>query len=277
MKEFYKRTLTGAILLVFLYGAIFTGPITFFVFASILNLLGIWEFYELIKKSEYKPQKISGFIAGFFTVAIFFLVASGLAEYRILFILLPLMFHAFIIELFRKSATPIFNLGLTLFAVLYISVPIGVLGFMAFLPAEIGTAYSPWIIGAYFLLLMVNDTAAYLVGVTCGKKRLFERISPKKSIEGAIGGLIFTLLLSLGISMYLPNFGIGITEWLLVGLIIVIFGNFGDLVESMFKRSLNVKHSGAILPGHGGVLDRFDAMFISAPFVLAVLRIIILN
>jgi phosphatidate cytidylyltransferase len=140
---------------------------------------------------------------------------------------------------------------------------------------QAGSVYNPWIIGAYFLLIMINDSAGYLVGVPFGKNRLFERISPKKSWEGAIGGLVFTLLTAWLISIYLSE--PGTIVWLVIGLLVVIFGTFGDLVESMFKRSLNVKDSGNIFPGHGGILDRYDAIFVSAPFVVAYLKLFVWN
>ena len=136
-------------------------------------------------------------------------------------------------------------------------------------PAE-GITYG--VLFGYFGILWISDTGAYLVGSAIGKHRLFERISPKKSWEGSIGGAIFALG---GAALCWYLFGdILLWQWFVLGLIIVIIGTLGDLVESLFKRSLGVKDSGSILPGHGGMLDRFDAVFISAPFVFAYLMII---
>ncbi len=276
MKDLYKRTLTGAILVILLYAALFAGPVTFFIFFSILNLLGLWEFYGMIKNPGCIPQKWAGITAGVLSLTILYFVTSGLLPMEFVSLLVPIAFMLLLIELYRKTDQPVVNVGLSLFALLYITVPVGVLGFMAYAPGENGlVSYSPWIVGTYFLLIMVNDTAGYLVGVPFGKNRLFERISPKKSWEGAIGGLVFTLLASWLISMHLTE--LSTSEWLVVGFLVVLFGTFGDLVESMFKRSLNLKDSGSIFPGHGGILDRYDAVFISAPFVVAYLKLFVWN
>lgn len=275
MKDLCKRTLTGLILVILLFASLFGGAISFFIFFSLLNIVGLWEFYQLVKKPELQPQRFAGIVAGFLTVSALYFVASGTVEMNLLFLVIPVIFMIFLIELFRKTLTPIVNVGFTLFGILYISLPVGMLSFLAFVPGNEGFVYSPWLIGAYFLLIMVNDSAGYLVGVPFGKNRLFERISPKKSWEGAFGGLVFTLLTAWGISVFLPK--PGLIPWLIIGIIVVIFGTLGDLVESMFKRSLNVKDSGSIFPGHGGILDRYDALFISAPFVVAYLKIFVWN
>lgn len=275
MSDLLKRSFTGAILVILLYGALFAGGITFFIFFSLVNILGLWEFYELVKKPDLKPQKYLGIVSGFITLVIFYLVASEIAEIRLLFVVLPLFFLVLLIELFRKTKEPIANISLTLSGILYISVPLGMLSFLAFVPGTQGVQYDPWLIAVFFLLIMVNDTGAYLVGVPLGRHRLFERISPKKSWEGAVGGLIFTLLAVWLISEYIPEWRIA--DWLIIAVIVVVFGTLGDLVESMFKRSLNVKDSGNIFPAHGGILDRFDSMFVSAPFVLAYLKLFLWN
>ena len=275
MKDIYKRSLTGVILFGLLYGALLAGPLTYYIFFSLLNVFGLWEFYNMVKTPEWKPQRYIGMASGFFTVTVFYLVAAGWIRMELLFVLVPVIFFVFLIELFRKSSFPIMNVGFTLFAIFYISVPLSMLSFMAFVPGAKGTVYNPWIIGAYFLLIMINDSAGYLIGVPLGKNRLFERISPKKSWEGAIGGLVFTLLAAWLVSIYIPE--PGTIAWLIIGGLVVVFGIFGDLVESMFKRSLNVKDSGKIFPGHGGILDRYDAIFVSAPFVVAFLKLFVWN
>jgi phosphatidate cytidylyltransferase len=276
LKDLYKRTLTGAILVILLYTALFSGPVTFFIFFSLLNLIGLWEFYSMIKNPVCIPQKWAGMVAGVLSLSIFYLVTSGILQMEFFYLVVPIAFVLLLIELYRKTDQPVVNVGLSLFALLYITVPVGVLGFMAYTPSEAGgVAYSPWIISAYFLLIMINDSAGYLVGVPFGKNRLFERISPKKSWEGAIGGLVFTLLAAWLVSIHLTV--LSMFSWLVVGLLVVVFGTFGDLVESMFKRSMNLKDSGSIFPGHGGILDRYDAIFISAPFVVAFLKLFIWN
>ena len=135
-----------------------------------------------------------------------------------------------------------------------------------------GTEYNYEILIGYFFVLWANDTGAYLVGRKLGRTKLFERISPKKTWEGSMGGLFFGLLLGYVNSLLFT--GLGTLTWMSLALIIVLFGSLGDLVESLFKRSLGIKDSGKILPGHGGVLDRFDGIFISAPMVYTFLKVL---
>ena len=125
---------------------------------------------------------------------------------------------------------------------------------------------------AVFVTIWVNDTGAYLVGVTLGKHRLFERISPKKSWEGFIGGALFALLSGYIFSLFIPE--INLLNWMIFSELIVIFGTFGDLTESLIKRTLEVKDSGNIIPGHGGLLDRFDSMLLAAPVIYLFLNVI---
>jgi phosphatidate cytidylyltransferase len=131
--------------------------------------------------------------------------------------------------------------------------------------------YSYQIILGFFILLWTNDTGAYLSGKYFGKHKLFERISPKKTWEGSIGGGILTLAFAYVLSIYFTN--LNITNWLIIGVLIAVFGGLGDLVESMLKRSLGIKDSGKLLPGHGGILDRFDGLLLSVPFVYGYLQL----
>jgi phosphatidate cytidylyltransferase len=145
---------------------------------------------------------------------------------------------------------------------------------MVFNSTTIECSYTYEILLIYFLLIWANDTGAYLFGVSIGKHKIFPRISPKKSWEGFFGGLFFTAIVAWAISLYFHN--ITFAHWLVIGLLSAIIGVFGDLVESMLKRSIDVKDSGKFLPGHGGVLDRFDSVFLSAPIVFAYLKIMMI-
>lgn len=273
MSNFLQRSITGIIFVIVLIGGIYLHPLSCLILFGILTILGIWEFYSLSEKSGAEPQKITGTIGGL----VLYLI-SGLIYYQMISInyfalIIPIVFAPFIIELYKKKINPFTNIGYTLLGLFYIAFPFSLLIYLSS-RKEIDwlNAYSPQILLGYFFLLWANDTGAYLFGRKIGKRKLFERISPKKTWEGTIGGG----LLSLGIAYVLSiNFEL-LTEgqWIITALIVVIFGNLGDLVESMFKRSINVKDSGTILPGHGGILDRFDGVFISAPIVCAYLMFI---
>jgi len=164
-------------------------------------------------------------------------------------------------ELYLKHTDPITNWAYTFLCQLYIAAPFGLLSKVALHQGE----YAPLLPFAVFALLWLNDTGAYCVGSLLGKHRLFERISPRKSWEGSVGGALFALVTAAGFSWYsdlLP-----LRQWLGMALVIVVFGTWGDLAESLFKRQLGIKDSGNFLPGHGGILDRFDSSLLAIPAV----------
>jgi phosphatidate cytidylyltransferase len=154
----------------------------------------------------------------------------------------------------------------------YVSVPLILLNFLVFPDNTAESGYYPGLLAGVFILIMINDTAAYLVGVPFGRHRLFKRVSPKKSWEGFAGGAVFVVTASLVMNRIFPV--PDVTGWFLIGLIVSVFGVYGDLVESLFKRSLDIKDSGSILPGHGGVLDRIDAWLFVIPLVWILINFI---
>lgn len=271
MKDLATRTVTGAVLLVLLYGSLFLGKEAYFAFFLLLTIAGILEFFRLVKTPATRPQVIPGLLVGILIYGLLFFIASGSLPSGFLILVFPLILLLMFVELFRNTQNPIINIGYTILGIIYVAVPFGLLAKISFFSVDGNPSYSPWLTGGFFLLIMMNDTAAYLVGVPLGKNRLFERVSPKKSWEGAIGGMLFTLLLAYFLSRYLEV--ISFTSWLIIAFLVVVFGSLGDLVESMFKRCLNKKDSGSIFPGHGGILDRYDAVFLSAPFVVAYLEL----
>ncbi|MFQ5335905.1 MAG: phosphatidate cytidylyltransferase, partial [Flavobacteriales bacterium] len=168
------------------------------------------------------------------------------------------------IRLFSAWEKPTPNAMITLFGVLYISLPFALITFIA-LPG--GGDYNHWGLLAYFILVWTNDTGAYLAGISMGRHKLAKRISPKKTWEGSIGGFIMTMLAAL-LMWHLQITSFQLQDWLIISSVVVVFGNLGDLAESNLKRALDLKDSGGLLPGHGGLLDRFDAVLFSAPLVL---------
>jgi phosphatidate cytidylyltransferase len=159
---------------------------------------------------------------------------------------------------------------MSLMAVVYISLPLGLLMFF-FNPVVMSGPFHYGKALGFLVILWLNDTGAYLVGSLIGKHKLFERISPGKTWEGSAGGALFALLTAWGLSFIFKQ--LDVSQWMILSLIIVVTGTLGDLVESMLKRSLALKDSGDILPGHGGILDRFDAVLLSAPFVFVYLAL----
>jgi len=230
------------------------------------------EYYRMIKLTGIKPQVVTGIITGIVIYTLSTLVAARLIPGTSFLTLIPMFSVGMIIELYRKEEKPFDSLAHTYFSMLYTVVPFSIIPFSAYHQVGLESLihqeliqFSPAIIIGFFILLWTNDSAAYLTGTTFGKHRLFERMSPKKSWEGLFGGIIFTV-----IAGYFLSGWIGVVDkwgWVAISIIISIAGTFGDLIESMFKRSAGVKDSGNILPGHGGFLDRFDSVVISFPMV----------
>lgn len=275
MNNFTERILTSVVFVIVLLGAIvqsnFAASILFFV----IILLCQREFYNFFKPTEIKPLKYVGIIGGlaFFTISA--LVTQTETQLTTFFFLIPLIFMVFVIELFRNKALPIQNIAITILGIIYIAVPITLLHEVSYFgPSKFGEEYNFELLLGYFFVLWANDTGAYLVGKKFGKHKLFPRISPKKTWEGSIGGAVLALGISILNATYFTDYSWIV--WIGMGAIVILFGAWGDLVESLFKRSLNLKDSGKLLPGHGGVLDRFDGIFISAPLVYFYLRLLTL-
>jgi phosphatidate cytidylyltransferase len=272
LNNFFRRTLTGAWIVIFILGGFWLHPVSFFLTGLVMLAGAQYEYYQMIRNSGVKPQMIPGIITGITAYVISTLIAAGYLEMKFLLILVPMMLLIMIVELYRRQEKPFDSLAHTLFCVLYTALPLSMFPFSAFLQEGLnsllphqGLIFSPGIIVGFFILLWTNDSGAYLVGITIGRHRLIERISPKKSWEGFFGGAVLALLVAWLLSGWLGV--IDNWKWMIVSVIISIAGTYGDLVESMLKRSLGVKDSGTIMPGHGGFLDRFDSTIISFPLV----------
>jgi phosphatidate cytidylyltransferase len=272
LDNFIRRTFTGVFIVIFVLGGFWLHPYSFF-FTGLVLLAGTqYEYYLLIKNTGAKPQMVAGIAAGIILYTISTLAASGIIAVRGLLIAVPVISVIMILELYRKQERPFDSIAHTLFSVLYTAVPFSMFPFSAFshtgmesILGHEGIVFSPGIVVGFFLLLWANDTGAYLVGVSIGRHRMMERISPKKSWEGFFGGLFISMA-----AAWLLSGWLGVVDrmnWMIISVIITVAGTYGDLTESMLKRSLGVKDSGTIMPGHGGFLDRFDSAVIAFPLV----------
>lgn len=270
MKNLVVRTLSGLVLAAVMLGAIAWSQWSFGALLLLLLVAGMIEFYALAEKQGNTPQKVVGLVAGIVLFLLNFAFVSDDIEIlgganqafacglAFLLLLLPAMF---ICELYRRQENPASGIGTTLMGVCYVALP---LALMCYIPI-IGTeAWSPWVMIAYVFIIWANDVFAYLVGMSVGRHRLCERLSPKKSWEGFFGGIAGAVGMGILAAYVLEA---GMWAWAGLALVAAVSGVLGDLVESMFKRAAGVKDSGKLIPGHGGVLDRFDAMLLSAPFV----------
>lgn len=268
MNNFGKRVISGLLFVIILTGCIFLHPICFFVLFFIINIMGLLEFSKMASRSEIYINNPMYLICGSMLFTAGFLHAYlGYREgYLLCFI------SAFILsiwELYRKRGNGFQNLAFAFYGLLYLSLPFTLL---IYLPYMTGGEWRPEIIFFPFLLVWLNDTFAFLTGSKFGKHKLFPRISPKKSWEGAIGGGVVTIAVALAIAPYLE--GLTIRNNIVISCIVVVFGIFGDLLESMFKRSIEVKDSGHIMPGHGGILDRFDAVLFVIPAIFVYMEFV---
>jgi len=253
--------------------AIFVNQYSYGILFLLILVGGISEFSRLFRNSEVKPNKWLAYIISILLFVISFFVAEDLISGKILIVAAPLLLVVMAAELYRKKEKPLENIAVTIFGIIYLAVPLSLINFMIFPVITGEPAYSPKILIALFSLIWIYDSGAYLVGVSIGRHRLFERISPKKSWEGAIGGTLIAILASWFIADLIPE--IKLIHWIAISILIVVSSTFGDLTESMFKRYFGIKDSGNILPGHGGVLDRFDSLLFAAPVVVTYLKLFI--
>jgi phosphatidate cytidylyltransferase len=277
LSNFLRRTFTAVWIVLFVLGGFWIHPVSFFITGLIILIGTQYEYYLMIRHHGGNPQMITGILTGITIYVLSTLIASGFLSSSYFLILIPMMSVIMVIELYRHEERPFDSLAHTFFSVLYTAIPISIFPFSAYPGSEDhlkgldsilshgSLQFSPGIILGFFILIWAFDSGAYVVGILLGKHRLFERISPKKSWEGFFGGLIIAALAAWIFSGWL-----GVLDrkgWIIVSLIVSIAGTYGDLVESMLKRSLGVKDSGKIMPGHGGFLDRFDGVIISFPLV----------
>ena len=266
MSNFFQRAISGAV-----YISIIIASILFhsYAFVAVFTVICAWCVREFQQLTNSQPDvDVNTWIAAFGGAFLFicsYLYASGIVSCKWIYaIYIVYVMAVFIWELYRKHPNPINNWAYFVLGQVYVAVPFSLLSFILF-----ATGYTPILLLSVFVIIWVNDTGAYLCGVTFGKHRLFERISPKKSWEGFIGGAVFSLVAGYVFSLFIPE--ISLLHWFILAEIIVVFGTFGDLSESLLKRTLGVKDSGNTIPGHGGLLDRFDSMLFAAPAVFVYL------
>ncbi|MFA6923637.1 MAG: phosphatidate cytidylyltransferase [Bacteroidales bacterium] len=271
MSNLFKRTISGFVFIAIIICSVLWNFYSFAVVIGIIMVAGVWEFYVLIQKSKIKPQKITGLLIAVTIYTLFLPVYSCINYNWIILILFLLIAIVFIYELY-KNKNPLTNISCTLLGNIYIAVPFSLLVFISN-PVPFKINYNYEIPLGFFILMWTYDTFAYLTGIYLGKHRLFERISPKKSWEGLIGGAFFALLASYIVSLFLKE--LSFNDWFVISIIVIVFGTFGDLVESAFKRQVDCKDSGNIIPGHGGILDRFDAILFAVPFVYIYLKLFV--
>ena len=250
-----------------IFGVVYSEWLYFLIF-FIIVLFSLLEFYKLSGIDGLHPQKAFGVVCGLIIYCLSFFIEQGTLPKKYYFLFFPLVCCLFIIKLYKQfERKPFTNIAITFLGIFYTAIPFALLNMAVFENQK----YNFQIILGCLLILWATDTGAYFAGTFFGRRKLFERISPKKSWEGFAGGAALAMVFAYGSSIYFTS--LAQWQWLCVGWIIIIGGTYGDLVESLLKRSIEIKDSGTSLPGHGGFLDRFDGLFISAPFIVAFLEI----
>ena len=264
--NFVQRTITGVLFVVVLVGGISLSPISFGVLFALITVLAVREFGHLVNNSGQVEinRNITG-LAGAYLFLALMAFCSQVTDARVFLPYLLLLLYLMITELYLKKKNPLGNWAFTMLSQLYVALPFALLSVLAFHndPTASSVSYNPVLPLSVFIFLWLSDTGAYCVGSLLGKHRLFERISPKKSWEGSIGGGVFAVAASWLLACFFPF--LNGWEWTGLALTVVVFGTWGDLTESLMKRQLGIKDSGNTLPGHGGILDRFDSALIAIP------------
>ncbi len=286
VRSLIVRSLSGVALFVVVLLSLLS-VYSFIALMLVISVGSLLEFYRMVKTAGYKPMAKYGIITTVSIVLLNSLIAIELIPAQFIAVIALLLIIPFALQLYNKDGNPFVDVSISLMGIIYVALPISLMIWIAigslieinlyclgdvvlnFIASE-GLLYDPVVVLFCIFIIWINDVGAYLVGVTIGRNKLFERISPKKSWEGFFGGVVASILFGVfaGFIMDEP-----MAKWGILGVIVAVTGVYGDLVESMFKRFVGVKDSGSIMPGHGGFLDRFDALLFAMPFIFVYLTI----
>lgn len=261
MKRLWQRSLSGLLFGIVVIGCIMTGPIGLGLLVLAIQIFGGREWYHLASNEKHSTFSLMGVTIGIIGLTGLLLVLEDIVPVQTLLVLFPLIALTFIPNLIVQVEDPFREMGSIAFGWFYVTAPLGFL----LLTAYQGGAYDPYVTLLPFILIWINDTGAYLIGSFLGRNTLYEKLSPNKTWEGTVAGILLAAVTGGLFSNFLSN--LGLYEGVILGLLMGIAGIFGDLLESLFKRKKGVKDSGELIPGHGGVLDRFDAFLLAMPFV----------
>lgn len=270
-KNFIVRTITGTLFVAIMVAGFLNPRAMVFLFAIITGL-SMWEYTGLVNGID--DVRVNRFISTVAGVYLFLAVAAWrmgvVANFIIVVPYLLTIVYLFVSGLFTCNKNPVADWAYTMLGQMYVALPLSMINILAFeVDGQWGVSFDPLLPLSIFIFLWTNDSGAYCCGSLLGKHKLFPRVSPGKSWEGSIGGCVLVLAVAALIGWW-ANSGemshqLSIAAWMGLGLVVVVFGTLGDLVESLFKRTLGIKDSGNLLPGHGGMLDRFDSSIMAIP------------
>lgn len=281
MKNLITRTLTGVVFVALMVGSIMYGPFSFAILFALVTGMSMWEYTGLINgRDDVSLNRLISVVAAVYLFGAFWAYSSGVTSTSGVFIPYVLtLIYLMVSELYQERDHTLNNWAYTMFGQIYVALPFSLLSTLAFIvdSADMTVKYS-WIFPLMlYVLLWCSDTGAYCVGSLMGKiipYKLFPSVSPHKSWVGSIGGGILAVIVAVLVAQW--DSTLTPWEWIGFALVVVVFGTWGDLVESLFKRQLDIKDSGNILPGHGGMLDRFDSSMMAIPAVVVYLYTLLL-
>jgi phosphatidate cytidylyltransferase len=268
LSNLQQRVVAAVLGVAIIVWAILYSDWTFLILLCTISALTQLEFYKLLGLDGNQPLTYYGTVCGLFIIVLTYLIEKELISEHNYFLISPAATMIFFIKLYKKKdIKPFQNIAFTFLGIIYVALPFSMLSILALR----GAHYNYEIVLGSLLLLWATDVGAYFAGTYFGKRKLFERVSPKKSWEGAVGGALCAAVVAGLLGVYFKTHQPW--AWYCIGAIIVVSGTLGDLVESLFKRSIAIKDSGNTIPGHGGFLDRFDGLLLSAPFIVTFVKL----
>lgn len=270
MSGFLQRAITAALFAIVMIGGIWWHIYSCTALFCLIAILSLWEYLRLWKPEEKSAHFLFRYptmLLGTVFMAFSALINLGLLPGKVYYGAIPLVFLLFLLGLWSKSRHPFKDIATQVLGLVYIILAFSLALFIVFPEGN----FQPMRLLGVLFLVWTNDTMAYITGSKLGRTKLFERISPKKTWEGTIGGIVCCIGVGFVLSIYFDVYSR--TDWIVIAALVSVFGTYGDLVESLMKRKLGVKDSGNILPGHGGMLDRFDAFMFALPFVFGYLSL----
>ena len=265
MNNLYKRSITGFIYVLVMLAGVAVHPLLFAITFASLLFFTQREFYNLMKEGLNPARKITGLAMGVMLFAVCFGIAYGLIPVKSYLIFIPALIFIFLFDIFKNNSKLVQSSAITYTGFIYVAVPFSLMNFIVFPEFPDNSIFYPWILIGILFIIWVYDSMAYLAGSLFGRHKMHERISPQKTWEGLITGTVFALIMGL-LNTVIFSFN-SIYQWIIIAIIVVIFGTLGDMFESKIKRKLKIKDSGKVLPGHGGLLDRLDSLLFIIPVV----------
>ena len=272
-KKVLTRAISGAVFLAIVIGSIFAGEYVYSAVFLFVAIVSMFEFYRALGQNGYQTQSKVSIVVGALVYCVVSFACIDPQYAPLALLALPLLFALFLYQLWQRDERPFESIAYNVLGVVYIAVPLALTHLMAkpsFIAGD--NTYMPFVMLGVMVLQWTSDTFAYLTGITIGRHPLFARHSPKKSWEGFCGGFLFSILAGYLVGTYFDT-PFAVADWMVMGAMVPVTGTLGDLTESMFKRSMGLKDTGRIMPGHGGLLDRFDSLLMSVPFLLGYLLI----